>query len=99
MTFECGFMSTGRPAESPSAERTSIYIMTAEGTNHTKVALTGGGMEPAWSPDGSRLALVINAKDSFQIYVVDANGTNLTKLTSDLSQKSSPSWSCTNNQR
>lgn len=93
-TFACGFMSTGRPLDGLSEERTSIFIMTDEGTNHTKLAMSSGGMEPAWSPDGSRLALVINSKGGFQIYVINANGTNLTRLTSDSTQKLSPSWSC-----
>jgi TolB protein len=93
VSFDCGFMSTGRPSEPPIDQRTSIYVMTAEGTNHTELAATRGGTEPAWSPDGTQLALVINGHGGAQIYAADENGTNLTMLTWDLTQKSSPSWS------
>jgi Tol biopolymer transport system component len=90
----CGFMSTGRPGEPPGDDRTSVYVMSEEGTNHTKLATTDGGMEPSWSPDGAQLALaVVDVKGETQIYVTDANGTSLTKLTWDATQKASPSWS------
>lgn len=89
----CGFMPTGRPAGADE-EMASIYVMTSDGANQTELELTSGGNEPTWSPDGTSLALVItNAKHDSQIYVIDADGTNLKELTSDSTQKSSPSWS------
>jgi Tol biopolymer transport system component len=89
----CGFMPTGRP-DGTGEERTSVYVMGARGENQTELEVTGGGNEPTWSPDGTSLALVItNDKGDSQVYVTDADGTSLTKLTSDSTQKSSPSWS------
>jgi Tol biopolymer transport system component len=98
---ECGFMSTGRPGQGgiPGEETTSIYIMTAEGADHTQLPMTSGGMEPTWSPDGTHLALVIDAKGGFQLYVIGADGSRLQRLTSDLTQKLSPSWSGGSNPR
>jgi TolB protein len=94
ISVACGFMSTGRPGEPPSDDRTSVYVMSEQGTNHTKLATTDGGMEPAWSPDGTQLALiVVDIKGEAQLYVTDTNGTSLAKLTWDATQKASPSWS------
>jgi Tol biopolymer transport system component len=100
VSLACGFMSTGRPGEPPSDDRTSVYVMSEQGTNHTKLATGDGGMEPAWSPDGLQLALaVVDVKGEAQIYVTDVNGTSLAKLTGDSTQKASPSWSYAITQR
>jgi Tol biopolymer transport system component len=89
----CGFIPTGRPGGTDD-ERSRIYITGIDGANHTKLEITVGGIEPTWSHDGTRLALVINNDtDGSQIYVTDADGMSLTKLTSDSSYKTSPSWS------
>jgi Tol biopolymer transport system component len=92
--IECGFMSTGRPGGgSPNEESTSIFVMASDGTNQTRLAATTGGLDPTWSPDGTRLALVVNVKGDSQIYSTDADGVSLVNLTEGWTQKSSPSWS------
>jgi TolB protein len=96
--LDCGFMSTGLSGISNEGQ-TSVYVMTTDGANQNKLALTNGGVEPTWSPDSARLALVINAKVGWQIYVTDLNGTSLARLTWDSTQKSSPSWSRTGKRR
>ena len=89
----CGFIPTGRPGN-VGDEMSSIYVMEADGANQTKLEITGGGIEPAWSPDGTCLALIIyNAGDGSEVYATEANGKSLVKLTSDSNYKSSPSWS------
>jgi Tol biopolymer transport system component len=49
---------------------------------------------PAWSPDGTRLAFVSN-RDAvrFQIYVMNADGSNVTKLSNNTSDDYEPIWS------
>jgi TolB protein len=51
--------------------------------------LIGGATDPAWSPDGKRIAFVRDR----QIYVATAAGTNARRLTNTPTEKSSPSWS------
>lgn len=92
--YDCGFMSTGRPAEGIDADRTGVYVMATDGTNHVGLVATSGGLEATWSPDGKHLALVVNVKGDRQIYLTDAGRTSLIKLTEGWTQKSSPSWSC-----
>ena len=92
--FGCGFMPTGLAAVA-SQGTPSVYIMNTDGTNQTELPRTTGGREPAWSPDSSRIALVINGRGGPQIYVTDADGASLlrpTKLTWDSTQKASPTW-------
>ena len=54
--------------------------------------------QPAWSPDGTKIAFVANtaiAEGEFrdQIYVINADGTNQTRLTNSATGDRGPSWS------
>ena len=89
----CGFIPTGRPS-TPSDEMSNIYVMESDGANQTMLEVTSGGIEPAWSPDGTCLAFIsYDGGDSSQVHVKEVNGRNLMNLTSDSGYKSSPSWS------
>ena len=44
---------------------------------------TGQQIDPAFSPDGSRIAFVSNRDGNAEIYAMDADGTNVTRLTND----------------
>ena len=49
--------------------------------------------DPAWSPDGKTLAFV-SLRDGIQkIYVMDANGNNVRRLTDSVRVETQPSWS------
>lgn len=48
---------------------------------------------PSWSPEGKKILFTSNPGGNREIYVMDADGTNLTKLTDGRGSKSSPSWS------
>ncbi|HWT03936.1 MAG TPA: hypothetical protein VN256_27050 [Pyrinomonadaceae bacterium] len=86
---ECGFMPTGGAINLASS---SVYLMNADGSNQTSLAGTTGTTELSWSPSGAWLALALRVRGDAQIYVIDAWGGNLTKLTSDPTPKYSPSW-------
>ena len=50
---------------------------------------------PRWSPDGTKIAFDTHAYGTFQIYVMNADGSGVTRLTNDPPPTpiSSPSWS------
>ncbi|MES2952129.1 MAG: hypothetical protein V4858_26685 [Pseudomonadota bacterium] len=51
-------------------------------------------MEPAWSPDGTRIAYSSRSDaNRSDIWVIQKDGTGLTRLTSDLSGNWQPTWS------
>jgi Tol biopolymer transport system component len=65
--------------------------MNADGTQQTNLTSTldGYSSDPRWSPDGSRI-LFLNGRD---LYVMDANGGNLLRLTDDPTvQVNNPDW-------
>src|SRR6266852_3500082 len=79
----------------------SLYIMNADGSNVqlvTDKVLEPGG--PAWSPDGGKIAfsagvvITIEPNKPFSdIYLVNLDGSGLTKLTSGSGQNGGVTWS------
>jgi Tol biopolymer transport system component len=80
-----------------------IYVMNDDGSN--QINLTTGELfshelDPKWSPDGSRVAFtstrdanVVPYNFNTEIYVMNADGSNQTRLTNNSSYDSGPSWS------
>jgi Tol biopolymer transport system component len=70
-----------------------IWAMNADGSS--KMNLTDSTVTelcPRWSPDGSKIAYVGYYNDNFQIYTMDSNGNNKTRLT-DTGNNYYPIWS------
>ena len=85
-----------------------IYVMNADGsgeatrlTNNTAAENTN----PSWSPDGDKIAFTsrveiqrssitgIAMDGNYEIFVMDADGSNQTRLTDDPARDADPSWS------
>ncbi len=52
----------------------------------------GDDLGAAFSPDGSRIAFASNRDGNFEIYVADADGGNVTRLTSTAAHETEPAW-------
>ena len=52
----------------------------------------GTNLSPAWSPDGARLALSSSRGGSPEIYICDASGANLHRLTASKGPDVAPTW-------
>ena len=79
-----------------------IYVMNADGSNKTRltnvtdICVNSGNCsiwEPEWSLDGSRIAFQSSYEGNSEIYVVNSDGTALTRLTNNPAGDSSPTWS------
>ncbi|HEU5310315.1 MAG TPA: hypothetical protein VFV24_02580, partial [Candidatus Eisenbacteria bacterium] len=81
-----------------------IYVMDADGSNQTR--LTNNWFldsRPAWSPDGTRIAFsgerpttIPDFPDllwNWDLYVIQADGSGETRLTTDSGVDAGPSWS------
>jgi Tol biopolymer transport system component len=69
-----------------------IYEMNPDGTGVTRVTFQEGDTDPAWSPDGSKVAFDRFQKGNEGIYVMNADGAQVVRLTSD-NTGSDPAWS------
>lgn len=68
----------------------AIWVMDADGSNPKRVA--EHGMDPSWSPDGRQIAFASRHDGVFQIYVMNADGSNIRQLTKNNAENSNPAW-------
>jgi TolB protein len=92
----------------PGQGHPDIFVANADGSNPVNLSARFSGKsadrtnpwesEPAWSPDGTKIAFSSNLHDPvddpshFEIYVVDASGHNLKRLTHTRGSNTDPDW-------
>ena len=69
--------------------------MNVDGSNVRRLTTNPAlDFDPAWSPDGGRLAFASTRDaDNYEIYVMNADGTGQTRLTNDPVVEYNPAWS------
>ena len=80
----------------------AIYVLNADGSAQTRLtenaaARSSNGVffqvEPDWSPDGRSIAFASRRGGSFDIYVMNADGTGTRRLTATSDDDDNPTWS------
>ena len=77
----------------PLEGRSDIYSIKPNGTGLTKLTQTGEAWSPAWSPDGTRIAYDDHSDGDLEIYVMDADGSDVIQLTDNTVPDATPAWS------
>ena len=86
----------GWPTWSPDSTRiafvrgSQVYVMNADGSNAHGLF---EGQSPSWSPDGTRIAFYSKRDGNAEIYVIEADGTGVTRLSDNSADDWYPSWS------
>lgn len=78
-----------------------LFVINADGTGMRSLnAAPGGDFDPAWSPDGNRIAFSSLRDGRKEIYILSVNSGTVTRLTTSTSdvENTQPSWSPTGNQ-
>jgi tricorn protease-like protein len=71
---------------------TNIYVVNSDGIGASAFTSNQGYSDPAWSPDGSRIAFARYSEGDQDIYVMNANGTGVVRLTDYRGSDYSPAW-------
>ncbi len=92
------------PTWSPDGRRIAfalghtLFVMNADGS-HVKVLLPHRSTQrmrdeaPAWSPDGRRIAFTSDRDGNEELYLINADGSGLTRLTDHPAADREPAWS------
>ena len=67
--------------------------MDADGGNVRQLTDSGEDSNPAWSPDGTRIAFQSYRDGDWDIYVMGTDGGNVQQLTDDPYRDREPAWS------
>jgi Tol biopolymer transport system component len=96
--------NTMHPTWSPSGEYISftsgldIYTMNADGSNSVNITKKSSSksvynIDPSWSPDGKYIVFSSNRDGKYNLYIMKADGSSLTRLTDGPGDETSPVWS------
>jgi len=68
-----------------------IYVITMEGLEKI-TDNTWDDEYPVWSPDGKKIAFSANPKENYDIFTMDADGSNRQRITSSSLPEETPAW-------
>ena len=68
-----------------------VFVVAADGSSLERITHAGAG-NPVWSPDGTRIAFDSTRDGDYEIYVINADGTNLRQLTNNTHDDIQPDW-------
>jgi WD40-like Beta Propeller Repeat len=71
----------------------NLFTINPDGTGQTQLTSTGDARGPKWSPDGTKIAFYRLIGDNWDIWVMNADGSGFTQLTTDPASDIAPAWS------
>ena len=93
LTGTIAFQSDVRAASNPNGR---VRLYTIELSTGRVAPLAAGGdwndEQPRWSPDGRRVAFKSNRSGSYNLYVMNADGSNVVRLTDHGLNDHDPTW-------
>lgn len=76
------------------SSRMQIFIMNSNGQSRKQITKSGDNYDPAWSPDGQKIAFISNRSGFSELWVMNKDGSGQRRLTeTGASRANSPVWS------
>jgi len=87
VTAPAGFATTG----------SQIFVLNADGSGLSQLTTVGDNVDPAWSPDGQQVAFASDRDGHFEIYRMDADGSDQVRMTHSAPDQDAchPAWAMT----
>lgn len=78
----------------PEPAHQSIWVMDSDGTDQVRLTHWTAGIDfvPAWSPDGRQIAFAHDVNDNFDVYIMNADGSNPRNITNQPGINYRPTW-------
>ena len=93
-TVVCGEPTHLAYVEVSGPTSSDIYSVRSDGTHPTRLTNHPGiDQDPAWSPDGTRIAFTSDRDGPLVIFVMNADGSEVRRLTNEPLPSSRPAWS------
>ncbi|MBV9927665.1 MAG: S8 family serine peptidase [Acidobacteria bacterium] len=97
--FNTSFLGTGYPDWAPDGQAiaygnvNSIWVQRLIGGSALRLTTGAGDSHPRYSPDGKKVVFQSSRDGQAEIYLVNADGTGLLRLTVNAAQDTAPGWS------
>jgi Tol biopolymer transport system component len=91
--FSFSWSPDGRLVYTSDADFSDVHlrIINADGSGGVRLSTSQAGFQPAWSPDGGRIAFV--TLDAKELFLINPDGTGEMHLTQGLGDSDAPAWS------
>jgi Tol biopolymer transport system component len=76
-----------------ATRKADIFVYDLESKTTRQLTHGGYNSSPYFSPDGKQLCFTSTRDGSYQVYVMDADGNNVRRITSDTIRNYNPVWS------